>query len=295
MAAAWASPHNQSSQFSGVFCDSQAFSGIISLSRDSRLPLHKRTNKISRKNEILILQGTGCITASGTLQKSALLHFWTNGKPVLGTVQFPEGVPSVEDRIGGSAIQVIGILWKSIGRRCEVPVSTFGRTSRRRDASSEPQASLSVRSGALRSVASPSALLSPAGSPAVAPGRGTTRMAATPAAPDSASPSVIAPGLGPFVRASAEAPPQSSAALNLGRGGTGATPARTLRSEESKLFNASPRRDKRPKLRKSSRNPAISNLSSNRSTAPTAPVVDLVAPGPASGVGARGDPAPPSL
>ena len=89
---------------SGVFCDFQAFSGIIPISRDSRLPLHKRTNKISRKHEILILHGTGCIAANGTPQKCALLHFWTNGKPVLRTVQFPEDVPSVEDRIGGSAI-----------------------------------------------------------------------------------------------------------------------------------------------------------------------------------------------
>jgi len=95
---------NRSSQLSGVFCDSEAFSGIISISRDSRFPLHKRTNKISRKNEILILHGTGCLTANGTPQKCALLHFWTNGKPVLRTVPFPEGVPSVEDRIGGSAI-----------------------------------------------------------------------------------------------------------------------------------------------------------------------------------------------
>ena len=144
---------------------------------------------------------------------------------------------------GTVLIQVIGILWKSIGRRCKVPVSTFGRASRRRYASSEPQASLSVWSGAVRSVASPSELMSPTGSPAVAPGRGTAQKAATPAAPGSASPSTTVPGLGPFVRASAEAPPQSSAALNPGRGGTGATPARTLRSAESKLFIASPRRD----------------------------------------------------
>jgi len=196
---------------------------------------------------------------------------------------------------GTVLVQVIGIVRKSIGRRCKVPVSTFGRTSRGRNASSEPQESLSVRSGSLCSVASLSAQMSPAGSPAMAAGRGTARMAATRAAPDSASPSTTVPGLGPFVRVSAEAPPQSSAALNLGRGGTGAKPARTLRSAESKLFNASRQRDKRPKLRKSSPNPAISNRSSNRSTAPTAPFVDLAAPGPASNVDACGDPAPPSL
>jgi len=77
---------------------------------------------------------------------------------------------------GTVLMRVIGILWKSIGRRCKVPVSTFGRTSRRRDASSEPQASLSARASALGSVASLSALTSPAGSPAVVLGRGTARM-----------------------------------------------------------------------------------------------------------------------
>ena len=71
--------HNPSSQFSGVFCDSQAFSGIISISRDSRLPLHKKTNKISRKNEISSLHGPGCIAANGTPQICDLQHFWTNG------------------------------------------------------------------------------------------------------------------------------------------------------------------------------------------------------------------------
>jgi len=87
------------------FCDSQVISGKISISRDSRLPLHKKTNKIPRKNEVLILHGTGCIAANGTPQKCALLHFWTNGKPVLRTVPFPEGVPSIGVRIGVSAIR----------------------------------------------------------------------------------------------------------------------------------------------------------------------------------------------
>jgi len=97
--------NNRSSQFSGVFCDSQAFSWTISISRDSRLPLDKKTKNISRKNEILILHGTGCIAANGTPQICGFQHFWTNCKPVLRTVPFPEGVPSVEDRIGGSAIR----------------------------------------------------------------------------------------------------------------------------------------------------------------------------------------------
>ena len=96
--------HNRSSQFSRVFCDSQAFPRITSISRDARLPLDKRRNKISSKNEILILHGTGCIATNGTPHKCGFQHFWTNGKPVLRTVPFPEGVPSVEDRIGGSAI-----------------------------------------------------------------------------------------------------------------------------------------------------------------------------------------------
>jgi len=97
--------HNRSSQFSGVFFDSQAFSRKISISRDSPLPLDKKTNKISRKSEILILHGTGCIAANGTPHKCGFPNFWTNGKPVLKTVPLPQGVPSVEDKIGGSAIQ----------------------------------------------------------------------------------------------------------------------------------------------------------------------------------------------
>jgi len=96
--------HNRSSQFSGVFCDSQALSGIISISLDSRLPLHKRTNKISRKNEVLTLHGPGCIAANGAPQICDLQNFSTNGKPVLRTVPFLAGVPSDEDRIWGSAI-----------------------------------------------------------------------------------------------------------------------------------------------------------------------------------------------
>jgi len=115
-------PHNRSSPFSGVFCDSQTFSGIFSISHDSRLPLHNRTNKISRKKEILILHGTGCIAANGTPQKCALLHFWTNRKPALRTVPFPEDVPSDEDRIGGSAIPRRGC-----ARRVEMQVKESRR------------------------------------------------------------------------------------------------------------------------------------------------------------------------
>jgi len=121
--------HNRSSQFSGVFCDSQALSGNISIYRDSRLPLHKRKNKISKTDEILILHGTGCITANGKPQKCALLHFWTNGKPVLRTVPFPENVPSVEDRIGGSAIsatQLPKTVDLSVSIICKVDLSTNG-------------------------------------------------------------------------------------------------------------------------------------------------------------------------
>ena len=106
--------HNRSSQFSGVFCDSQAFSGIMSISRDSRLPLHKRTNKISRKNEILILLGTGCIAANGTPQKCAVLHFWTNGQPCSKNCT----VPRRRSKCGGQnwGISNSTLLAKSQGR-----------------------------------------------------------------------------------------------------------------------------------------------------------------------------------
>jgi len=96
--------HNRSSQFSRVFCDSQAFSGIISISRDSWLPLHKKTSKVSRRNEILTLHGPGCIAANETPQICDVQYCWTNGEPVLRTVPFPEGVRSDEDRIWESAI-----------------------------------------------------------------------------------------------------------------------------------------------------------------------------------------------